>query len=213
MILDVCENVTVLEVLKVVKTIITIIRIVVPLILIISLMVGYTKAIKDHDTDLLAKANKVAVSKAIAALLVFFIPTFVNIVVRIVDTNHDTYISCLNIATSENITTAHENAAREYVRNVKETLISSEYVHAVTYINKNVKNETVKKELLNKLEELKTYIDIKEDIDKIKINFDESTYNSIENRIKKVKDSDVKTKLEKLFSEVEKPYKQGTPSG
>ena len=64
-------------------------------------------------------------------------------------------------------------------------------------LNKNVKNETVKKELLNKLEELKTYIDIKEDIDKIKINFDESTYNSIENRIKKVKDSDVKTKLEK----------------
>lgn len=213
MILDVCENVTVLEVLKVVKTVITIIRIVVPLILIISLMVGYTKAIKDHDTDLLARANKVAVSKAIAALLVFFIPTFVNIVVRIVDANHDTYISCLNIATSENITIAHENAAREYVRNVKETLNSSEYVHAVTYINKNVKNETVKKELLNKLEELKTYIDIKEDIDKIKINFDESTYNSIENRIKKVKDSDVKTKLEKLFSEVEKPYKQGTPSG
>ena len=211
MILNICDNPSVLEIMRIVKMGLTIIRIVVPLILIISLMINYTSAIKNNDTDALSKANKASVTKAIAAILIFLIPTFVNIIANVV--GDDSYISCLKYATKEHIESAYITIANNYVDNVKSSLSNSEYLKAVTYINKNVKNQNEKNKLLGILKVYKGYIDIKEKIDKLKTNYDEKTYNSVESDIKKISDASVKAKLEKEFKEIQKPYKPGNPSG
>ena len=194
MILSVCDNPSVLEIMKIIKTAITIIKIVVPLILIISLMIGYTRAVANKDNDALAKANKNAVAKIIAAVLIFLIPTFVNIIVKI-SNGDDNYISCLKYANKEGIQSAYKKIATNYVNNVKNTLSSADYIKAVTYINNNIKNESEKNELLNILNEYKTYIDIKEEIGKLKTNYNENKYNEIQNKIKNIKESTVKSQL------------------
>ena len=72
-IMSICDNVDVLSVLRIVKIVITIIKIVVPILLILSLSFKYLSAVKSNDSDLLAKANKSAITVIIAAILVFFI--------------------------------------------------------------------------------------------------------------------------------------------
>ena len=84
MILSICDVPDVLKVMRLIKIVITIIKIAVPIILIISVMIDYAKAVSSDDNDLLRKANTLAVKKAIGALLVFFIPTFVSIIAIII---------------------------------------------------------------------------------------------------------------------------------
>ena len=134
MMLNVCDNPTVLEVMRIVKIILTIIRIVVPLILIISLMIGYTKAVANKDADALSKANKTAVAKVIAAILVFFIPTFVNIIGHI--TGETSYLSCINIASSESISESYKTMAQSYLNRAKTSLSLADYNNALNYVNK-----------------------------------------------------------------------------
>ena len=119
LILKLCENGDILTAMSYIKTFLTIIRIVVPLVLIISLMVGYTRAVKEKDDDLLSKANRLAVKKAIAAILVFLIPTFVRVLSGMAFFESNEYISCINEATKENIIVAYRNVAEKRIDEAK----------------------------------------------------------------------------------------------
>jgi hypothetical protein len=77
-------------------------------------------AVKDNDSDALAKANKGAVGKVIAAILVFLIPTFVNLISNISSFDSDNYLSCMDMATKEGINTARLNYASNRIENLKE---------------------------------------------------------------------------------------------
>ncbi len=94
-ILSICDNEDVLAMIRVVKVVINIIRIIVPILLIVSLSIDFTKAMIDGNNDSIAKASKLAISKAIAAVLIFFIPNFVNIVIKLVS-DDETYKKCLS---------------------------------------------------------------------------------------------------------------------
>ena len=91
--LNICNNADVLSTMRIVRIVLMIIRIFVPILLIVSLLLTYLKAVKDNDSDALNKANKSVVYKSVAAILVFFIPTFVNLIADIVDVNKNSYIS------------------------------------------------------------------------------------------------------------------------
>lgn len=212
MILDICENPTVLEIMRIVKIAVTIIRIVVPIILILSLMIGYTRAISSKDTDLLAKANKAAVAKAIAAILVFFIPTFVNIVVNIASGDNESYVSCINLATSENISAAYSNMAQKYLDQTKSSLSESDYNMALSYINK-IDNESTKNKMLSELNDIKKYIDIAKEIDELKQSYSASKYNELLNKINNISDNTYKQKLLKMLKEVPTETSTGGSSG
>ena len=77
MILGICDNPDILNVMRIIDIVITIIKIVVPILLIISGMITYKNAVRDNEA--ISKANNLFVKKIIAAVLIFFIPTFVNI--------------------------------------------------------------------------------------------------------------------------------------
>ena len=149
MILSVCDSGDVLSALRIVRILIMIIKIVVPIILIVSLMLNYMAAVSSGDNDALSKANKNLVPKVIAALLIFFIPTFINIIADATSNSVD-FMKCISDATSEGVDRAYYNEAKSSVERANKTLSRSDYNIAVTQINK-ISNTSYKSTLNNAL--------------------------------------------------------------
>lgn len=78
--LDVCQNASALRTIYLIKTAIGAISIAVPIILMITLMISIVSAMVKGDNDLLSKIGVTAKNKIIAALVVFLVPTGVNLV-------------------------------------------------------------------------------------------------------------------------------------
>ena len=149
MILGICDSPNVLEVMLIVTKVITIIKIIVPIILIVSLMVSFAKAVSQNDSDALDKAKKGAVSKVIAAVLVFFIPTFVDVIVGLVDPNSE-YKECISDISRDTIDNAYSKVMDDLVSKAEETKTYSDYSVAYNYlanINDQNKKETFQERL------------------------------------------------------------------
>ena len=194
MILDICDNVDVLKIMRIINIIVTIIKISVPIILIISAMLDYMKAVKDNDE--LAKTSKLIVTKLVAAILVFLIPTFVNIIARVM--NNTSYLSCLPLGTIEGISKAYEETARTYIENAKKTYKESDYNLALNAIYK-VEDEKIRKELLSELNEVEKVINIRKKIDELNKKYDYDKYLEIKKEIESLTDENIKKELLKLL--------------
>ena len=96
MIASICSEPKVLEVMRIVNIFISIIRIVVPIILIFVLVFKLISAITSNNDDALAKVKKTAVPNIVAAVIIFIIPTLINLIVKITFPNND-YQNCLKI--------------------------------------------------------------------------------------------------------------------
>ena len=121
----------------------------VPLILIISGMITFIKAIQDSETS---KALNVFVKKCIAAILIFLIPTFVSIIANVVGSGTE-YANCFKLATKEGIQSAYNSRAKQYVLNAKNTLNYGAYQLALTTVNE-LDDAGTKSSLLGDLEKV-----------------------------------------------------------
>lgn len=149
MILDICNVPDILSVMRYVKIVITIIKIVVPILLIISGMIDFIGAVGNADvSDALKKITR----KSIAAIIVFLVPTFVNLIIKVLDFKGN-YYPCIENATVEGIEAARERVARDYILLAKNTLVTEYYYGAKPYISE-LKNEAVKEQLTNELESI-----------------------------------------------------------
>ncbi len=80
-----CERNDVAKIVKIINTVLTIIRVVVPILLIISIMIKLVHVVYyQEDFD---NYKKAIVTNIIAAILVFLIPTFVNVIMQISSVN------------------------------------------------------------------------------------------------------------------------------
>ena len=196
-ILSVCKDPDILSVMIIVKVIIQIIRISVPIILIVSAMLDYMKATKENDE--LAKTSKLIVRKVVAALLVFLIPTFVNLIGNLFNNNY--YKDCIANATQESIDTARYEQAKQKVDKAYESLSESEYNLAMNYVIK-IKNDSLKNELENRLKEIKNYISLKKEILSLK-GLDgaklREKYKELYEKVDKIKDEHIKEVLMELL--------------
>lgn len=102
LLLDICENSSVLNVVYIVKIITLIICIVVPIILMLSLMIKIVKEMTNSNNDVLENILKTSSRKMIATVALFLVPTFVNVLTSITPGN-DGYLSCYQSATPEYI--------------------------------------------------------------------------------------------------------------
>ncbi len=198
-ILNICSNGDVLSIIRIVKIVINIIKIIIPIMLIISLMMDFTAAVKG-DIDSLNKSFKRAIPKIVAAILIFFIPSLVHIVVNITSSDDGGYIKCLDDATLDGIKAAYKQQALIYIDNTKKSLSNSDYQIALTAINK-IKDSNTKNELLNELNSIKEYININESINS-SITFND--YNKLNEQISKIKDEEVKNKLSEKLEKYKK---------
>lgn len=161
MILSICDNGDVLSVIRIIKIVIQIIKIAVPILLILSLSIEYLKAVYNSDNDALAKANKHATIKMIAAILVFFIPTFVNVLVKISAVENG-YATCIANATEEKISEAFTRQAQTTVDKAKESKTRADYSVAVISLSK-IKDKDEKERLTKELDEVLKEIEAKEE--------------------------------------------------
>ena len=203
-ILDVCDNGDVLSAMRILNILISIIRIVVPIILIVSLMISYAGAVKNSDSDALNKANKALVPKVVAAILVFMIPIFVNMLADAVDTDKDGYLSCLANATTDKIDAAYRHVAEKSLDLARQSLKKADYQVAKSNINR-ISNESDKAELLKELEDIKEYIDLREQIYKLAKRYNKDDYKKLRKEIESISDPEVK---ERLLKELEDNVKQ-----
>ena len=199
-ILNICENPDVLEVFRIIKIVILIIKIVVPIILIVSLVLNYTSAVKSNDSDALNKANKSVIPKLVSAALVFFVPTFIDLIADMTD-NDKGYATCLTSATPEGIEKARYSQIEVLVNHAKETLLLSDYNIALSQIN-SLKDESLKQQLKGSISTIKGYIDLKDEINELKAYYDNDTYNELHSKINSINDNNVKSKLLKMLESV-----------
>ena len=149
MLASICSEPKVLEVMRIIDIFVDIIRIVVPLLLIFSLMFKFMSAIKTGEEDNLAKVKKSAVTNVVAALVIFLIPNIVNIVVNVTFPNSD-YKNCLNVTMAE-VNVSYENKMERLIKRAEETLNMNDYNAAKGYL-KNIKDETKRKEYEKRLD-------------------------------------------------------------
>ena len=185
MILSICNNPDVLEIFRIIKIFILIIRIVVPILLILSVMIAYFKSVMSSDNDSLKLTNKSVISKIIAAILIFFIPTFVSILGNI-SSSDNAYKSCINMSTKEGISELRYDIAKKTVDRAYETINSSDYNIALSNVNK-IKDPGIKASLEEKMKTIKEYLDLKNEIV------------SLSSLSKK----EMKTKYKELYSKIE----------
>ena len=177
MILGICDSPAVLEVMLIVTKVITIIRIAVPILLIISLMIGFAKAVSNNDNDALEKAKKASVSKVIAAVLVFLIPTFVDVIVGIVNPNSE-YKECLSDISSETVDKAYDNNMEKLLGSAETNKNLYDYYNAQNYLE-NIKDSSKKQYYQRRLEDLKKEIDYSKKVSETKSESKNGQYSKV----------------------------------
>ena len=163
-ILSICSEPSIMEVMRIIVLFINIIKVVVPIILIISLMIKFAGAVTKNDQDLLNKAAKTAIPSAIAAVLIFLVPTFVDIIVRLTFPN-SSYSECISGISKETVSAAYNKKMDELISYAKESLTNADYSNAYSYLN-NIKDKDEKEKYKAELEELKELIDKKNESNK-----------------------------------------------
>lgn len=157
MILSICDVPEVLKVIRIIKIVIEIIKIAVPIILIVSLMIDLTKAELSNDSDAINKTGKLSINKIIAVVLIFLIPTFVNIITNVVMPGFS-YSSCINNATEEGITASYETNMKKIMDEANDKKDFNSYSVAISYL-KNIKNKELYQKYSEELKAIKKKID------------------------------------------------------
>ena len=150
-ILSICDNPDVLQVMRIINIVITVIKIAVPILLIIFIMIELIGAVADEEK--FKKVTSGAVKKFIAALLIFLIPTFIQvIVVNVVGSNetNEEYKNCLKDLSVEQINKIYEKNSNTKI-----------YLESIYPVNNSLNKEIVEtrtndniKDLNNKIEKI-----------------------------------------------------------
>lgn len=139
--LAICDNSAVLNVMLIIKTIIMIISVVVPIILMLSLMINIVKELMNGDPELLNKIKASATKKMIATIVIFMIPTFVNVLTKLSPGNSE-YRTCFSSATPEYI--AQRKSEEEAMQKINDERLA-EYNKKVAEEAARAEAERVKK--------------------------------------------------------------------
>lgn len=151
LILSICSSPEVLKVIRIFNTIISILRIVVPILLVLTSMITLVNAIKSDKMDLLVTAKKQLLNKCIAAVIIFLIPTLVNVIVKMADSDLE-YSDCL-YANTETINEAYSSRAERLVSSAEESKTYNDYYAAKNAVSK-LDDEEKKSALNSRLDAL-----------------------------------------------------------
>ena len=200
MILSICESADVLSALRLVKIIIRLIRVLVPILLLVSLTLDFVAAMTSHDDDALNKTIRSVIPKSVAVIAIFFIPQFVSIVVGLTSSS-DAYKLCLQNATVENISRAYIEEADVYMKDAEKNVSRSSLNLARRAVNR-ILDDDIKKEYLEKLDNLEYVIVAKEWLNRLRQSLSQSDYDKASEAISKVPFADMRAELEKELEQI-----------
>lgn len=193
-ILGICDNAEILSVLRLVRIVITALQIVVPIVLIVTLSINFAQAAASQDANALSKAKMKAVYQAIAAVCIFVVPTFVSLLMNLT-VGDETYKTCLQNATQENIELAFSSRAEKYMSNAKTELSRGAYTLAKNNL-KYIKDEEQKKQYEAELEQILVAIEAKELVEKVRNSKKDADYQKAVDAVSKVEDEELRKQLE-----------------
>ena len=199
-ILGICDTAEILSVIRLIRIVINAIQIIVPIVLIVTLSLDFSRATFTHDDNALIQARNKAVFKAIAAVCIFAIPTFVNVIMK-ASINDDTYKTCLQSATQENIDLAFEARADRYMTNARNSLTRETYTFAKNNL-KYVKDETKKQTYESELEQILIAVEAKELVEKVRLSKKDSDYQKAVDAVSKLTDKELRDRLEDELEEI-----------
>ena len=151
-----CEDGDVLTTIKNILVMVKIVKVVLPTIVILASIVSFSKTIGSNKEDNLKDATNKLIKRLIAAIIVVFIPTFINGIITLISTEQNNYELCIENANDESIKQAYYNKAKKLIQKARDTLEISYYREALNYLD-NVKDKSQKEELNTDLEEVKYY--------------------------------------------------------
>ena len=162
MILFICDVPEVLKVMKIINTIIMIIKIAVPIILIITGMICFTKAITD-DKDGVSGALKLFSKRLVAAS---------TILLNIVSFEHN-YTDCFNNATDEKIEQLYIAKLDQLIKETKESYKRENY-YKTSDCYKEIKDKDLKEKYQKELDDILSVIEEKEKQEKEQIEYEQT---------------------------------------
>lgn len=109
MILSICEKTSILSVVLFIKKMLDLIQVVIPILLIIMCAIDLGKIVINPEEKSLPKIIK----RMIAAVTVFFLPAFLNVILEAAGQTSFTATTCWINANKETITTLRENEKKE----------------------------------------------------------------------------------------------------
>ena len=199
-VLGICDNAEILSVIRLVNILISAIKVIVPIILIVTLSLDFLKATASHDEDAVKKTASGAIRKAIAAVAIFFIPTFVGIIINISSGDFE-YKTCLANATVENIAAAYEARAHKLMNDAREQLTNDTYLLAEQSL-KYIQDESVRQSYADELKGIKQGVDAKRLVDIVRRTKKDSDYQAAVDAVNALEDKELRNQLEDELEEI-----------
>lgn len=158
--MDACNNPDVLRVIMYVKILLKYVFILVPMGLILMMGLDFFKNVVAGKEDDMSKNTKLSLKRLIFCVALFFVPTIVSLVVKIIDDSLDTntsYVSCITNAESSIIEEKEADYAWNIVEEAKSSNDFNKIEEALAYVNR-IKDEEKKKEYKEVIELVKEEI-------------------------------------------------------
>lgn len=165
-ILGICSAPEIMEIMSYVKILIVAIRVIVPIIIVVTASIDLAKIVYDQNPDATKQIPKVFITRFIAAIFIFFVPTLVNVVLDLTGSRYG-YEECITLATSENISGSYLTRAEKLVSAAEKSLSSADVASAKVAISK-VDDEASRENLLNRLKVVEESIKKKQEEEKKK---------------------------------------------
>ncbi len=140
--LSICNEPSTLNIIRIIVLLINIIKIVIPIVLIVFLAIKIMGAVASQNQDEITKRIRSSIPNIVAAVLIFLVPTFVDIIARLSMPNSD-YAKCISGISKEKITAIYEEKIDRLVNQAEENERYSDYAIAYTYLQ-NIKNKELK---------------------------------------------------------------------
>ena len=214
MILSICDNSTVQEVLSIISLVVKIICIATPIILIVSLMINITRKISDGKGDILNDMGSTIIPKVIAAVLIFFIPTFVDIIGKITLSDVD-YRQCIKFETLKEISPSKKEEINVLIERVESSMSETDYTIAINEVNKLSESET-KNKFLERLKKTRELLDLQASVDNAVKFGGEKEYNLLLPKVNALEESSFKRnlleRLEIVRQRVEEDKERNVPA-
>ena len=158
--MDACNNPDVLRVIMYVKILLKYVFILVPMGLILMMGLDFFKNVVAGKEDDMSKNTKLSLKRLIFCVALFFVPTIVSLVVKIIDDSLEidtSYISCITNAESSIIEEKEADYAWNIVEEAKASNDFNKIEEALAYVNR-IKDEEKKKEYKEVIELVKEEI-------------------------------------------------------
>lgn len=157
---SICSNPDVLSVMNILNNIITIIKVLVPVLIIITGVMSLAKAVMSEDDKLLKSSVQTFITKFFVGATIFFIPAIFGAFFSLVAPDME-YMDCFEKAKPQNINKAYLDIAMNRVALAEKTIDEDDYSSAYMAVLK-LKDDTAKKNLLNRLDKVKSTIKLEQ---------------------------------------------------